>query len=303
MYTPSLRKNFPVFVALFVFLGCPKVDPNPDPDPVDDRRPVDYVDPLIGAGGLAFGIAAAFPGATTPFGLVRLGPDTTLESSQMAILHCAGYYYEDTHIEAFSHVQLHGTGVADYGNIAFMPTLGMDASRTEEAGYRSAFSHDTEEVAAGYYAVTLDDTQIRVELTATRHAGMQRYTFPASDEAVVIMDINHLVGDGEITDGEIHLDPDNGEAQLGLGIYYHTIPRFLGGDGHRARNHFREALRLMPDNPEPLVWLSISYRLEGRLLDARQWLDQALAISPDDPFVKNEDTRLRAEERNQGIIP
>ncbi len=199
-------------LSLTVAVGCPKPDPDPVPDPdPDTREPVDYVNPLIGAGGEGFGIGAAFPGATTPFGMVRLGPDTAMESSAMGVFHCAGYYYEDLYIEGFSHLHLHGTGVTDYGNVMYMPTLGMDSSKTEEAGYRQAFFHDTEEVSAGYYAVTLDDTDIRVELTATQHAGMQRYTFPASDEAVVILDMAHTLGEGVVDVSEVHLNHDHAE--------------------------------------------------------------------------------------------
>ncbi len=197
--------------GLCLAAGCPADDPEPDPQPVDDREPVDYVDPLIGAGGEGFGIGAAFPGATTPFGLVRLGPDTAMETGAMGVFHCAGYYYEDYLIEGFSHVHLHGTGVTDYGNVMFMPTLGMDASKTDEEGYLQGFSHDAETVEAGYYAVTLDDTGIVVELTATTHAGMQRYTYPASSDAVVIVDLAHTLGEGVVDAAEVRLDPDNGE--------------------------------------------------------------------------------------------
>ena len=97
----------------------------------------------------------------------------------------------------------------------------------------------------------------------------------------------------------LELDPDNGEAELGLGIYYLFIPQFLGGDGHRARNHFKRAAKLMPDNPEPLVWLSIAYRQEGRLREARQYLDRAIALDPNHPFVQAEAARLLSAERGQ----
>lgn len=99
----------------------------------------------------------------------------------------------------------------------------------------------------------------------------------------------------------LKLDPQNGEAELGLGIYYLTIPQFLGGDGHRAREHFKRAAKLMPGNPEPLVWVAISYRQDGRLKDARKYLNKAQKIDARDPFVRSEKARLeRAERQSSG---
>jgi len=95
----------------------------------------------------------------------------------------------------------------------------------------------------------------------------------------------------------LELDPKNGEAMLGLGIYYQFVPRRLGGDPHRARKYFKDAARLMPGDPEPLVWVSINYREDGRLQDARQWLDRALKLDPQNAFALAEDQRLRAAEK------
>ncbi len=217
-------------------LGCPEEEPPDDPPPPEEYDPVDYVDPLIGAGGIGFGIAAAFPGPTVPFGQTRLGPDTSLSSGAMPILHCGGYYYEDTYIKGFSHIHLHGVGAAEFGNILFMPTLGIDEDETGWRGYRSAFFHDDEVVEAGYYAVTLEDTGIRTELTATTHAAMQRHTFPASDEAVVLVDLSHTI-DGVIEAADVQLDPDGAEitgevfnndgfvGRVG-GAHFHFVSRF-----------------------------------------------------------------------------
>jgi len=95
----------------------------------------------------------------------------------------------------------------------------------------------------------------------------------------------------------LELDPKNGEAMLGLGIYYQFVPRVLGGDQHRARKYFKDAAATMPQNPEPLVWVSISFREEGRLPDARRVLDRALKIDPQNQFARAEDQRLRAAEQ------
>lgn len=98
----------------------------------------------------------------------------------------------------------------------------------------------------------------------------------------------------------LELDPDDGEAELGLGIYYQFIPRLIGGDGHRARGHFRRAAALMPNDPEPLVWIAISFREEGRLREAREALTKALTLDPANKFAQAEDARLRAAEKAQG---
>jgi predicted alpha-1,2-mannosidase len=226
-----MRRIFPFSSPLLftlILFGCPTVEPEPDPEPEPrSLRPVEYVDPLIGSGGLGFGIAAAFPGATTPFGFVRLGPDTSLDGIGLPVMHAAGYWYEDTHIEGFGHLHLHGTGVTDYGNVFFMPTLGMDSSKTEEKGYLQAFGHEDEVVEAGYYAVTLDDTDIRVELSSTLHAGIQRYTFPASDEAVVLLDLAHALGDGYVDVSEVSVDPDHAE----ITGYIHNVGEFTSRVG------------------------------------------------------------------------
>jgi len=95
----------------------------------------------------------------------------------------------------------------------------------------------------------------------------------------------------------LELDPRNGEAELGLGVYYHFMPRVLGGDAHLARKHFKNAARFMPGNPEPLVWMAISFREEGRLTDARQSLNRALALDPQNVFALAEDRRLQAAEK------
>jgi tetratricopeptide (TPR) repeat protein len=98
----------------------------------------------------------------------------------------------------------------------------------------------------------------------------------------------------------LELDPQNGEAEMGLGIYFMTIPRFLGGDFHRARQHFKRAVKLMPESPEPLVWISRSYLLQDSLEKARIYLDRALALFPENYSVQMEDARLKEAE---GLAP
>jgi predicted alpha-1,2-mannosidase len=170
-------------------------------------RVIDEVNLHIGTDNFGFAFGASYPGVTLPFGLIQPGPDTAGAMGNAPILHTSGYFYQDEFIDGFSHGHVHGIGAADYGHVLMMPTLGMDASKTREKGYRSAFSHEEEELWPGYYAVRLADTDVRAELTATERAAMHRYTFHPGDDAVVIVDLGHAAG-GVIDDAALTLDPE-----------------------------------------------------------------------------------------------
>lgn len=114
-----------------------------------------------------------YPGAQAPFGMVQLSPDNGLPGWDRI----SGYFYPDSTINGFSHTHLSGTGAGDLYDIAFMPYVAPAHVGQETLGIYSRFSHDTEKASAGYYAVTLADYDIRVELTATPRCGVQRYTF------------------------------------------------------------------------------------------------------------------------------
>ncbi|MFO8056983.1 MAG: TRAP transporter TatT component family protein [bacterium] len=142
----------------------------------------------------------------------------------------------------------------------------------------------------GRQAVSRRPKDARVHVIMGRIHQIQLSQYPLSSLTKAIGARHPVVEEYERA---LKLDPKNGEAELGLGIYYLTIPQFLGGDGHRAREHFKRAAKLMPQNPEPLVWVAISYRQEERLEDARKYLDKAEKIAPQDPFVQTEKTRLK----------
>lgn len=114
-----------------------------------------------------------YPGAQAPFGMVQLSPDNGLPGWDRI----SGYFYPDSTINGFSHTHLSGTGAGDLYDIAFMPYVAPAKVGKETLGIYSHFSHDTEKASTGYYAVTLADYDIRVELTATPRCGVQRYTF------------------------------------------------------------------------------------------------------------------------------
>jgi len=150
----------------------------------------DYVDPFIGTGGHGH----TFPGATVPFGMIQLSPDTRTLGWDA----CAGYHYSDSSILGFSHTHLSGTGIGDYGDVLFMPFTGevpLDAGDVDliDSGYRSRFNKETETARPGYYKVELTDYKIGVELTATPHSGLHRYTFPAAENAGILIDLTHTI--------------------------------------------------------------------------------------------------------------
>ncbi|ADW69225.1 GH92 family glycosyl hydrolase [Granulicella tundricola] len=156
-----------------------------------------WVDPRIGTGGHGH----CYPGASVPFGAVQLSPDTFNDGWDW----CAGYHVSDSSIMGFSHTHLSGTGCGDLLDFLVMAGTGpakiVPGTREKpEDGYRSRFSHEDEVATPGYYSVLLKDYQVRAELSATERAGIHRYTFPASDEAYLILDLQHAyLDDGKPT--------------------------------------------------------------------------------------------------------
>ncbi|MBV9864636.1 MAG: GH92 family glycosyl hydrolase [Abitibacteriaceae bacterium] len=150
--------------------------------------PVNSVSPLIGTDAHGH----TYPGATVPFGLVQLSPDTPLEGWDGS----SGYHYSDTIIQGFSHTHLSGTGVGGLGDVLLMPTVGDVKLEpgTPGNGYASRFSHAQEQASPGYYRVFLQDPKVTAELTATARCGLHKYTFPASANAHIILDLVHGVG-------------------------------------------------------------------------------------------------------------
>ena len=140
---------------------------------------VKYVDTFIGTGGHGH----TYPGATAPFGMVQLSPDTRMDDWDG----CSGYHITDNHILGFSHTHLSGTGCNDYGDFRFMPIVGEKHYKSDD--YRSAFRHETEVARPGFYSVVLDDYNIKVELAAGVRAAMHRYTFPQEGNTSVILDL------------------------------------------------------------------------------------------------------------------
>lgn len=161
--------------------------------------PSAYVNPFIGTDRAEH----SFPGATWPFGMVQLSPDTGGNKGFFMLADwkwCAGYHWTDTSILGFSHLHRGGMGVGEWGDILFMPTVGpLQIKPGEpdhpETGYRSRFRHETETARPGYYRVLLDDYGVLAELTVAPRSGLHRYTFPASDSSHVLIDLARGLGD------------------------------------------------------------------------------------------------------------
>lgn len=149
--------------------------------PVQPAEPADYIDVFMGTAHSRWMIA---PGPWMPFGMVKLSPEN--EDAHWL----GGYDYAFEHINGFSHI--HEWTMA---GLLTMPTTGPLKTEpgTEEnptGGYSSRFDKSAESGGTGYYSVLLKDYNIKAELTATVRAGLQRYTFPKSDQARVLVDLH-----------------------------------------------------------------------------------------------------------------
>ena len=131
-----------------------------------EKSYADYVDPMLGTSSSRWML---YPGPSMPFGMVKLSPDNTDGEGLNA-----GYEYTVESVSGFGHI--HSWGM---GSFLTMPTTGTlkltpGTSAEPNEGYRSRYRHDSIVASPGYFAVTLDDYDIRVELTATTRVGIQR---------------------------------------------------------------------------------------------------------------------------------
>lgn len=155
-----------------------------------------WVRPLTGTDRMGH----TYPGATVPFGMVQLSPETDTLPYEVdghynkdVYKYCGGYQYQDNTIVGFAHTHFSGTGHSDLGDFLIMPTTGTlqmhpGTAAQPESGYRSGFSHKNEVATPDYYSVLLDKYGIRAELTTTTRVGVHRYTFPAAKEARIVFD-------------------------------------------------------------------------------------------------------------------
>lgn len=221
-------------------LSCHTVEKEADGRPLSS-----YVNPFVGAStntelaGASHGLGKTFPGATAPFGMVQVSPNTITGGDNGP-----GYSYEHTTIEGFAFTQMSGIGwYGDLGNFLVMPTIGdlhtfAGTEDKPEEGYRSRYDKSTEKASAGYYSVFLSDYKIQAEATALPHSGMLRFTFPESKEARIQVDLARRVGgtstlqsvevvDDHTIKGWMQCTPDgggwgNGDGKADYTVYFYA---------------------------------------------------------------------------------
>jgi len=204
-----MKKNSPLLfnlltAGILLFHACQTPLPQEDENTAF-RETTDYtryVNPFVGTSKMGH----TYPGATAPFGMVQVSPQTNFipmfnddgSYNPETYAYCAGYQYSDTIIIGFTHTNFSGTGHSDLGDILLMPTTGdlvLDplTTTTGDKGFYSVFSHDNESASPGYYKVLLDDYNITAELTASDRVGFHQYTFPESKDAHIILDMVYNV--------------------------------------------------------------------------------------------------------------
>lgn len=163
--------------------------------------PVNFVNPFIGAStstsaaGVYHGLGKTFPGATTPYGMVQVNPNTITGGDNSP-----GYSYEHTTIEGFAFTQMSGVGwFGELGNFLVMPTTGplRKIAGKEDGtitGYRSTYDKQTETAQVGYYSADLTDYGIKAEASATPRCGILRFTFPEHTQSRIQVDLARRVG-------------------------------------------------------------------------------------------------------------
>ena len=176
-----------------------------------------WVDPFIGTGGFPIYTSADdIPGATVPFGMMRLSPDTKYfldtDSEKDNTVSTGGYYYGDNRIMGFSHNRLIGTGAWDGGQFRVIPTIGENGQKNYRDGQYSKFSHKKEVAFPGYYAVELPKQGVLAELTASERVGLHRYTFTKDEVPHILLDVSSAMMFRERnTEGEVFIFPEQKE--------------------------------------------------------------------------------------------
>lgn len=162
-----------------------------------ERGVLRYVDPYIGTAGHGH----TFLGVSAPFGAVQLGPSNFYKGWDWS----SGYHHSDSIVMGFAHLHLNGTGCSDTGDLIFMPYTGEirihpGSQEHPESGYASHYSHERETARPGYYALVLDDTDVKVELTATERVGFHRYTYPEGVREHVAINLKDATGNDRALD-------------------------------------------------------------------------------------------------------
>ncbi|MBT3209736.1 MAG: glycoside hydrolase family 92 protein [Bacteroidetes bacterium] len=192
-------RNITIIIFILLILNsCKNSTQEVDTNLIPRIDYTQYVNPFIGTSKMGH----VFPGATAPFGMVQLSPQTNFVEmfqkdgtyNSETYEYCAGYQYRDSIIIGFAHTNFSGTGHSDLGDFLVMPTTGnsiLEPLKTKDGnkGFYSTFTHETEEASPGLYKVDLKSYGITAQLTASERVGFHKYTFPESEEAHIILDM------------------------------------------------------------------------------------------------------------------
>lgn len=184
LYRNSLKSLILLSLAITTLFSCGNEE--------QKDNYIQFVDPLIGSAGHGH----VFVGASVPFGAIQAGPSNFHKGWDW----CSSYHYSDSIVKGFSHLHLSGTGCTDLGDFLIMPAVGdvkMNPGSQEnpENGYASYYSHETEKVEPGYYKVHLDTYNVDIEMTTSERVAFHKITFPKSDQAKIILDLQEGNGD------------------------------------------------------------------------------------------------------------
>jgi predicted alpha-1,2-mannosidase len=225
-----------------------------------EPRLSDYIRPFVGAEGEG----NTYPGPSAPFGMMQLSPDTDTATWATA----SGYEYSDPTIQGFSLTHLSGTGCPDLGDFLFVPQVGTPAIAAgskdhPENGYQSKFSHAEESASAGYYMVKLQKSGVLAELTAGERAGIMRFTFPASDTATILTDLNHVINGGRWPVSQSRIRVESNTTVTGFHVVNGWAPERYLYFAARYSRPFDEAYVLR--DGKPVIYNSYAnYRFHSR---------------------------------------
>lgn len=226
-----MRKNayLILLATAIVWTGCSSSSDNDTDGGTNTEPAIELLNPFIGSGGKYFHYGSVTVGPTTPFSMVKPGPDTTSDKGAAAFHHSSGYHYDDDIMQGFSQVHISGTGAVDYGALLIMPTDSFGPEKIKESGYQSHFRKDQEQASAGYYAVTLDDPDVRAELTSTARCAMYRFSYNGepSDPALVI-DLSHALPACQVMDAHFEVAA-NADGVTGWILYNGELSGRSGG--------------------------------------------------------------------------
>tara|TARA_R110000868_G_scaffold78284_3_gene223594 strand:- start:49706 stop:52063 length:2358 start_codon:yes stop_codon:yes gene_type:complete len=199
---------------------------------IENLRPGElgkYVNTFIGTGGFPSWVCGFnFPGATVPFGMVRLSPETMSIYNNSKGISTSGYYYGDNKLLGFSHTRLAGTGATDGGHFLFTPTTTPSDKIDFNLDYAQLFSHEDETSFPGYYRVFLKKEDIVSELTATERSGLHRYSFPKDGNKSLLVHITNTTGNHRAEDGAIKILLKKNELEGSVKTFGSFAGRFGG---------------------------------------------------------------------------